>query len=43
MKIREILKELLKKLHNPEYSEEDKYRIVVAYNELMRVFEHNER
>lgn len=41
-KLRDVLKALQQMLHDPDYSAEDKHRIVLAHNQLMKVFEHDQ-
>lgn len=36
--IKDIIKALQDMLHDPTYSKEDKYHIVLAHNQLMEVF-----
>ena len=40
--IKDILISLQEMLHDPAFDKQDKYHIVLAHNELMKVFEHDQ-
>jgi len=39
--IKKIIKDILKLIHDPTLSDEAKYHLILAHNELMKVYEND--